>query len=392
MQQRSVGATGLTVSRLGLGTMSWGRETDEHEARDQLIAFAEAGGTLVDTAAGYVDGASEELRRPADRRRRRPGRDRDRDQGRGLAPPRRARDLRLPRSAAGRPRRISTPARGRPRRPVAGAHLGRRRPDRGDAHRPGPRGLERAGVVRRHLQLHRLADGPGRHVAARRSRSCRRSPRRRWSTPWSTAGSRRTSSRRPTRSASGILPWSPLGHGVLTGKYRSGIPSDSRGASEAFGPLVERYLDSRCQGIVEAVAKAADGLGWSMTEVALAWVRDRPGVTAPDRRRPHRQAAARRPRCRGPDPATGDRRRPRRRLGGLTSARPCCVVRRPAEWSGSSSRLTIARDFSRNVVTKMLVERAEHGGWELDRVHVSPDGTRRVVLRRKIIRMRPTLT
>jgi aryl-alcohol dehydrogenase-like predicted oxidoreductase len=79
----------------------------------------------------------------------------------------------------------------------------------------------------------------------------------------------------------GILPWSPLGHGVLTGKYRSGIPSDSRGASEAFGPLIERYLDSRCQGIIEAVAKAADGLGWSMTEVALAWVRDRPGVTAP---------------------------------------------------------------------------------------------------------------
>src|ERR1051325_1355115 len=61
MQQRAVGATGLRVSRLGLGTMSWGRETDEHEARDQLIAFAEAGGTLVDTAAGYADGAAEEL-------------------------------------------------------------------------------------------------------------------------------------------------------------------------------------------------------------------------------------------------------------------------------------------------------------------------------------------
>jgi hypothetical protein len=43
-------------------------------------------------------------------------------------------------------------------------------------------------------------------------------------------------------------------------------------------------------------------------------------------------------------------------------------------------------------VTRMLVERAEHGGWEVDRVRVSPDGTRRVVLRRKIIRMRPTLS
>jgi uncharacterized protein DUF5703 len=67
--------------------------------------------------------------------------------------------------------------------------------------------------------------------------------------------------------------------------------------------------------------------------------------------------------------------------------------RRPAsrgvEWE--FEKLTIARDFSRNVVTKMLVERAEHGGWELDRVRIAPDGTRRVVLRRKIIRMRPTL-
>ena len=61
MHVRRVGDTGLKVSRLALGTMTWGRDTDEHEARDQLIAFAEAGGTLVDTAAGYADGASEEL-------------------------------------------------------------------------------------------------------------------------------------------------------------------------------------------------------------------------------------------------------------------------------------------------------------------------------------------
>jgi len=46
---------------MGLGTMTWGRDTDEHEARDQLIAFADAGGTLVDTAAGYADGDSERL-------------------------------------------------------------------------------------------------------------------------------------------------------------------------------------------------------------------------------------------------------------------------------------------------------------------------------------------
>ncbi len=62
---------------------------------------------------------------------------------------------------------------------------------------------------------------------------------------------------------------------------------------------------------------------------------------------------------------------------------------RGVEWE--FARLTIDRDFSRNVVTRMLVERAEHGGWELDRMRVAPDGTRRVVLRRKIIRVRATL-
>ena len=49
-------------------------------------------------------------------------------------------------------------------------------------------------------------------------------------------------------------------------------------------------------------------------------------------------------------------------------------------------RLTLSREFSRNFVTRMLVDRAERGGWELDRVRLSPDGTRKVVLRRKIIR------
>lgn len=49
-------------------------------------------------------------------------------------------------------------------------------------------------------------------------------------------------------------------------------------------------------------------------------------------------------------------------------------------------KLVISREESRNVVTRLLVDRAEHGGWELDRVRIAADGTRRVVLRRKIIR------
>jgi aryl-alcohol dehydrogenase-like predicted oxidoreductase len=79
----------------------------------------------------------------------------------------------------------------------------------------------------------------------------------------------------------GLLPWSPLGRGVLTGKYRHGVPADSRAASPALAPFVEAYFDARSRRIVDAVATAADGLGVPPLEVALAWVRDQPGVTAP---------------------------------------------------------------------------------------------------------------
>jgi phage gp46-like protein len=54
-------------------------------------------------------------------------------------------------------------------------------------------------------------------------------------------------------------------------------------------------------------------------------------------------------------------------------------------------RITLSRQLSRNVVARLLTDRAEHGGWELDRLRMFPDGTRKVVLRRKIIRQtRPT--
>jgi len=72
-----------------------------------------------------------------------------------------------------------------------------------------------------------------------------------------------------------------LGRGVLTGKYRHGAPDDSRGASAQFSEFVAPYLDERSASVVDAVLTAADGLGVSPVAVALAWVRDRPGVVAP---------------------------------------------------------------------------------------------------------------
>ena len=61
MEQRQLGRSGLAVSSIGLGTATWGRDTDEHEAADQLTAFVEAGGSLIDTADGYASGDSERV-------------------------------------------------------------------------------------------------------------------------------------------------------------------------------------------------------------------------------------------------------------------------------------------------------------------------------------------
>lgn len=52
-------------------------------------------------------------------------------------------------------------------------------------------------------------------------------------------------------------------------------------------------------------------------------------------------------------------------------------------------RITLPREFSKSFVTRLLADRAEREGWELDRVRIAADGTRRIVLRRKIIRQRP---
>ncbi len=61
MEYRTLGRSGTAVSTLALGTMTFGNETDEEGSHDQLDTFVEAGGTLVDTADVYTAGASEEI-------------------------------------------------------------------------------------------------------------------------------------------------------------------------------------------------------------------------------------------------------------------------------------------------------------------------------------------
>jgi len=79
----------------------------------------------------------------------------------------------------------------------------------------------------------------------------------------------------------GLLPWSPLGRGVLTGKYRNGMSDAPRAAPGERIGLAGVNLTEESAQIVDAVAIAARGMNVSPAEIALAWVRDRPGVVAP---------------------------------------------------------------------------------------------------------------
>jgi aryl-alcohol dehydrogenase-like predicted oxidoreductase len=280
MLRRYVGTTGLKVSRLGLGTLTWGTDTDEHEAEDQLRGFVEAGGTLLDTAAGYGNGASENLI----------GTLLDKVVNRD--------DVVIATKAGiGRPRgeRVVDVSRGAMLRSL-------------------DQSLTRLGVEYVDLwQVHTWSDDVpleetlsalDHAVASGRTRYVGISNYAGWQTAMAAThqaaapGRARLSSTQveysllqrgierevaPAAEALGIgiLPWAPLGRGVLTGKYRSGIPGDSRAASPTFERYVGMHLTPRATRIVEAVCKAAEGLELTPTQVSLAWVRDQPGVAAP---------------------------------------------------------------------------------------------------------------
>ncbi|MET9483034.1 MULTISPECIES: aldo/keto reductase [unclassified Streptomyces] len=279
MEQRHLGRTGLRVSRIGLGTLTWGRDTDEHDAADQLKAFWEAGGTLVDTADVYGGGEAEYLLGQLVER---------------LVP---RRDLIISTKAGSVPdpdRRFDG-SRGHLLAALDAslARLGTDYVDLWQIH-----AFDAATPLEETLHALDIAVSSGRVRYAGVSNFC----------GWQLAKAATWQLASPgirTRLAGtqmeysllqrgverevlpaaidlgiGLLPSSPLGRGVLTGKYRHGTPADSRAASD-MAPFVEPYLDEAASRIVDAVATAAEGLAATPLEVALAWVRDRPGVVAP---------------------------------------------------------------------------------------------------------------
>jgi aryl-alcohol dehydrogenase-like predicted oxidoreductase len=279
MQRRRVGHSGLSVSRLGLGTMTWGSTVDSYEAGDQLTTFLDAGGTLVDTAPIYGDGACEELLG-------------------SLLAESGARDRVVLAGKAGFTHRggqvVKDGSRGtlldqldRSLRALQTDHL-----DLWQIHTPDldvPLD-ETLGALE-----HAVRTGRTRYVGLSNFTGWQTGIAHTWlagraegvplvSTQVEYSLVNRDPEDEVVPAAAhlgmGLLAWSPLGRGVLTGKYRGGVPSDSRGATPGWDEFVGAYLTPAKAAVVEALARASEGLHVPITHVALAWLLARPHLAS----------------------------------------------------------------------------------------------------------------
>ncbi len=285
MEHTTLGRSGTSVSTLALGTMTFGRETDEAGAHAQLDTFVAAGGTLVDTADVYTSGASEEI------------------VGRWLADrPDDVTDQVVLATKARFPVGEGTNDLGLSRRHLSravDASLSRLQVETVDLYQvhgwdpvtPLEETLEtlsdlvRAGKIR----YPGLSNFTGWQVQ-KAVALCREHG---WTPPvtlqpqynllvreveWEIVPSCRDA-------GLGLLPWSPLGGGWLTGKYaREQRPSGSTRLGENPDSGVEAYTvrstQQRTWDVVDALTSVAQRRGAPMAHVALAWLVDRPGVSS----------------------------------------------------------------------------------------------------------------
>ncbi len=285
MEMRTLGRSGCAVSALCLGTMTFGAETDEDGAHEQLDVFLEAGGTLVDTADVYSAGAAEEI------------------VGRWLAArPADVRD-RVVLATKGRfPMGEEPNALGSSRR-----HLRRALDD----------SLRRLGVDSVDLyQLHawdpltpleeslRFLDdavsagkigypGLSNFTGWQLQRAVDVAERDRLAVPVTlqpnysllVRGTEAELVPACLFNGLGMLPWGPLAGGWLSGKYtRDQRPQGSTRLGEDPGRGMEAYdrvgTRERTWDVLEAVQDVAEARGVTMPQVALAWLRARPAVSS----------------------------------------------------------------------------------------------------------------
>lgn len=281
MELRQFGSTGIKVSELCLGAMTFGRETPEPESAALLDRFLDAGGNFVDTADAYGGGASEEIL------------------GRALG---RRRDQIV----------LATKF-----RMTAGSGPN----DRGASRRNIRRGVE-ASLKRLQTdwidlyQIHcwdsatpleetlstlddLVREGKVRYLGASNftgwqlATALGLAQARGWE-PFVSLQPQYSLITRdierelvPLADYAGlaIMPWSPLGGGLLTGKYQAGEdpPPDTRGGDTTPSAGLMRLRMQREQNfrIAEVVTQVAAEVAKTPAQVALNWVRHRPGVTAP---------------------------------------------------------------------------------------------------------------
>ena len=286
MDYRTLGHSGCAVSSLCLGTMTFGVETDETIAHEQLDRFVEAGGTMVDTADTYGAGRSEEIigrwfaRRPADvtepvvlatKGRFVVGGDTS-PNGSGLS----ARHL--TRALDASLRRLHRDA-----VDLYQVHAY-------DALTPMEETLRtldqfvRAGKIR----YYGLSNFTGWQLtkAVHLARALNVAGPVTLQPQYSLLAREIEWEIVPAviDGGLGLLPWSPLGGGWLSGKYRRDQrPAGATRLGEDPGRGMEawdRRGTDRTWQVIDAVAKIAEDRGISMAEVALAWVNDRPAVSS----------------------------------------------------------------------------------------------------------------
>ena len=285
MEIRALGRSGCAVSAYALGTMTFGRETEEKHAHEQLDTFLEAGGNLVDTADVYSGTESESIigrwlaAVPPDVRERvviaTKGRFPTDDSPNGLGLSRRHLSRALDASLT----RLGVDA------------IDLYQVHAWDPHTPLEETLRfaddavRAGKVR----YFGLSNFTGWQL----QKAVDLAEHRGWSVPVTLQPQYNLLVREieweivpaAQHNGLGLLPWSPLGGGWLTGKYsRDERPTGATRLGENPDAGVEAYgrrsTEQRTWDVVDAVREVADDRDVPMASVALAWLVARPAVTS----------------------------------------------------------------------------------------------------------------
>ena len=281
MELRPLGRTGIRVTEACLGAMTFGRETPEDESNAILDRYLDAGGNFVDTANVYNRGASEEIL------------------GRALGARREnivlATKCRMPMGDGPNQRGASR----RVIREQVEASLHRLQTDWidlyqihcWDANTPLEETLSTLNDLVHEGKVRYI--GASNYTGWQLATALGVSKQHGWE-PYISIQPQYSLVTRdierelfPLAEYAGlaVLPWSPLGGGLLSGKYRAGEapPEDSRAADTTPSAVLMRMRiqEERNFAVAQAVQDLAADLGKTMAQVALNWVLHRPGVTAP---------------------------------------------------------------------------------------------------------------